>query len=173
MCHLINIAFSKRQKEIISTSSFSHTFLYCCIRTKYANYIHNSSYGPLTRYVKLRVAHVPGMPGTFSPPSTSKETASLRSRTHHGTCATHVPWCMSGSLTRCGGENVPGIPGACATRIWQEAHDNVTHYLKYVILVSVNYFFDVPVQQSVSRHEKHKYNRYASTNKLALYKSHR
>ena len=40
---------------------------------------------------------------------------------HHGTCVTHVPWCMSGSLT-CGcGENVPGIPGACASailRIW-------------------------------------------------------
>ena len=35
---------------------------------------------------------------------------------HHGTCVTHVPWCMSGSLTHCGGENVPGIPGACATR---------------------------------------------------------
>ena len=34
---------------------------------------------------------------------------------HHGTCITHVPWCMSGSLTRGGGENVPGIPGACAT----------------------------------------------------------
>ena len=29
---------------------------------------------------------------------------------HHGTCVTHVPWCMSGSLTRGGGENVPGIP---------------------------------------------------------------
>ena len=29
---------------------------------------------------------------------------------HHGT------WCMSGSLTRSGGENVPGIPGAYATR---------------------------------------------------------
>ena len=27
---------------------------------------------------------------------------------HHGTCVTHVPWCMSGSLTRDGGENVPG-----------------------------------------------------------------
>ena len=27
----------------------------------------------------------------------------------------HVPWCMSGSLTRGGGENVPGILGACAT----------------------------------------------------------
>ena len=34
----------------------------------------------------------------------------------HGTFVTHVPWCMSGSLTRDGGENVPGIPGACATR---------------------------------------------------------
>ena len=35
---------------------------------------------------------------------------------HHGTCVMHMPWCMSGSLTRCGAENVPGIPGACATR---------------------------------------------------------
>ena len=34
---------------------------------------------------------------------------------HHGTCVTHVPWCMSGSLTCGDGENVPGIPGACAT----------------------------------------------------------
>ena len=32
---------------------------------------------------------------------------------HHGTCIMHVPWCMSGSLTRGCGENVPG---ACATR---------------------------------------------------------
>ena len=35
---------------------------------------------------------------------------------HHGTCVTYVPWWMSGSLTRGGGENVHGIPGACATR---------------------------------------------------------
>ena len=35
---------------------------------------------------------------------------------HHGTCVTHVPWCMSGSLTPGGGENVPDIPGACAIR---------------------------------------------------------
>ena len=48
---------------------------------------------------------------------------------HHGTCVTHVPWCMSGSLTRGRGENVPGIPGACASallRIWQEAHGRST-----------------------------------------------
>ena len=46
---------------------------------------------------------------------------------HHGACMTHVPWCMSGSLTRGGEENVPGIPGACATpllRFWQEAHSS-------------------------------------------------
>ena len=35
---------------------------------------------------------------------------------YHGTCVAHMPWCMSGSLTRGGGENVSGIPGACATR---------------------------------------------------------
>ena len=34
---------------------------------------------------------------------------------HHGKCGTHVPHCMSGSLTRGGRENVLGIPGACAT----------------------------------------------------------
>ena len=44
---------------------------------------------------------------------------------HRGTCVTHVPWCMSGSLAPGGGENAPGIPGACALaifRICQEAH---------------------------------------------------
>ena len=35
---------------------------------------------------------------------------------HHGTCVTHMPWCISGSLTRGDGKNVPGIPGACTTR---------------------------------------------------------
>ena len=47
---------------------------------------------------------------------------------HHGTCVTHVPWCMSGSLTCGDEENVPGIPGACAPailRIWQEAHGTI------------------------------------------------
>ena len=34
---------------------------------------------------------------------------------HHGKCVMHMPWCMSGSLTRGGEENVPGIPGACTT----------------------------------------------------------
>ena len=51
-------------------------------------------HGPLTRYAKLRVAHAPGMPGTFSPPSLV-----IDPDMHHGTCLTHVPWCMSGSIT--------------------------------------------------------------------------
>ena len=34
---------------------------------------------------------------------------------HHVTRFTQIPWCMSGSLNRGGEENVPGIPGACAT----------------------------------------------------------
>ena len=45
---------------------------------------------------------------------------------HHGTCVTHVPWCMSGSLTYGNGENVSNIRPAHAQtailRIWQEAH---------------------------------------------------
>ena len=35
---------------------------------------------------------------------------------HHSSCVTHVPWCMSGSLTRGSGKNAPGISGACTTR---------------------------------------------------------
>ena len=51
-------------------------------------------HGPLTRYAKLRVAHVLGMPGTFSPPPRVSDPDM-----HRGTCVTHVPWCMPGSLT--------------------------------------------------------------------------
>ena len=46
-------------------------------------------HGPLLRYVKLCVVHAPGMP----PPRLSNPDM------HHGTCVTHVPWCMLGSLT--------------------------------------------------------------------------
>ena len=34
---------------------------------------------------------------------------------HHGTYATQVPWCMSGSQSMRRRGHVPGIPGACAT----------------------------------------------------------
>ena len=51
-------------------------------------------HGPLARYVKLRVVHAPGMQGTFFPPPRVSDP-----EMHHGTCVTHVPWCMPGSLT--------------------------------------------------------------------------
>ena len=49
---------------------------------------------PLPRYAKLRVTHAPGMPGTFSPPPRVSYPD-----IHHGTCVTHVPWCMPESLS--------------------------------------------------------------------------
>ena len=66
---------------------------------------------------KIAGTHAPGMPETFFlPPRVSDPDM------HDGTCVTHVPSCMTGSLTssflwsRLRGINVPGIPGACATR---------------------------------------------------------
>ena len=52
------------------------------------------SHGPRMRYVKLQVAHAPGMSGTFSPPPRVSDPDM-----HHGTCVTRVPWCMPWSLT--------------------------------------------------------------------------
>ena len=62
----------------------------------------------------MPAAHALGMPGTFSLPPTWKPLVSDPGM-HYNTCVKHVPWCMSESLTRGGGENVPDIPGACAT----------------------------------------------------------
>ena len=51
-------------------------------------------YGPLIRYVKLQVAHAPGMLARFPPPTRVSDPDM-----HQGTCVTRVPWCMLGSLT--------------------------------------------------------------------------
>ena len=52
--------------------------------------------GPWASYQirKIAGAHAPGMPGKFSPPPRVSDPGM-----HHGTCVTHVPWCMPGSLT--------------------------------------------------------------------------
>ena len=65
---------------------------------------------------KLWVAHAPGMSGTLPHHRLQRKPLVSDPGMNHGTCVTHVPWCMSRSLTRGGEENVPGIPGACATR---------------------------------------------------------
>ena len=68
------------------------------------------------RYVKMRVAHAPGMRWRFTRHLLQRKPLVSDPGRHHGTSVTHVPWCMSGSLTRGAEENVPGIPGACLTR---------------------------------------------------------
>ena len=69
------------------------------------------------------------MPGTLSPPRRVSDPDM-----HHGTCMTHVPWWMLGSLTsgflwsRCG-RNVRGIPvAACAIR-------NITYLVRGPLLI--------------------------------------
>ena len=64
-------------------------------------------HGPLTRYGKLRVVHAPG---TVSPPPNLKEPRLSDPGMHHGTCVTHVSWCMSGSLTRGAGKMFLAFP---------------------------------------------------------------
>ena len=56
--------------------------------------IETSIHGPLTSYIKLMAAHAPGMPGTFSPSPRVSDPDK-----QHGTCVTHVPWCIPVSLT--------------------------------------------------------------------------
>ena len=71
---------------------------------------------------KIAGAHAPGMPGTYFPsPRVSDPDM------HHGTCVTHVPWCMPGSLTsgclwnRRRGKTFPAFPAhaqPAILRIW-------------------------------------------------------
>ena len=51
-------------------------------------------YGLLARCIKLRFAHAPRMPGTYSPPPRRSDPDM-----HLGMCWTHVPWCLPRSLT--------------------------------------------------------------------------
>ena len=78
---------------------------------------------PLTRYVKLlRMRRE--CRDRFPRHRFKRKSLVSEPGMHHGTCVTYVPWCMSRSLTRGGGVNVPVIPGAqpAILRIWQEAH---------------------------------------------------
>ena len=84
-------------------------------------------HGSLTRYVNLWVAHAPGMPGTFSPPPTSKDTASYRSQhasrhVRDARAVMHV-----GIANPVGARKAfPAFPAHAqhaTLRIWQEAHD--------------------------------------------------
>ena len=58
-------------------------------------------------------------------PTTARKPLVSDPAMHHGRCITHVPWCMSGSLTRGGGETFPAFPvhaQPAIIRTWQAAH---------------------------------------------------
>ena len=53
-------------------------------------------HGSLNKYAKLRVAHVPRMPECFPCHRHQRKPLVSDPCMHHGTCVTHVPWCMPG-----------------------------------------------------------------------------
>ena len=110
-------SFMNKPSRVISASW--HSFLHkCCMRSYNSENAFCSDFdywnGPLVRYVKLWVAHVPRISGTFFPPPRVSHPD-----LHQGSSVTHVPWCMPGSLTsgflwsQWWG-NVPDIPGVNA-----------------------------------------------------------
>ena len=94
-----------------------HDCLMQSIRSLMATADTTFDYGPLARYVKLRVAHAPGMPGTVCPPPRVSNPDM-----HHGTCVMHA-----------------GIPGACATRNFA--------YLVRCPLQSITYINEAEIAQ--------------------------
>ena len=119
LCRRILISGSQRKKNFpLEMVASGQTFFFNLTFGRFSLMllVNRKSNGPLARYVKLRVAHAPGMPGTFSCHQLQRKPLVSDPGMHHGTCVTHVPWCMSGSLTLIGLESVPGIPDACATR---------------------------------------------------------
>ena len=46
---------------------------------------------------------------------------------YHATCFTHVPWCMSGSLTRGGGKTFPAFPAHAQSAILRICKRTMSH----------------------------------------------
>ena len=126
-------------------------------------------HGPLTRYVKLRGGACAGNSENVFPATDFKAnhqltiTACITYVTARCDCyltrspwasfhmtATHVPWCMPRSLTRAGGENVPGIPGACTIRNftylargpWANIREPLANNLEYTGFYSLYFWHD-------------------------------
>ena len=150
-----------------------------CVLNDYVTYNHSVVHGPLTRYV-AGCACAGNAGNVFPRHRFQRKPLVSDPGMHHGTCVTHVPWCMSGSLTCGDGKNVPGIPGACAPgilRIWQEAHWKVSAWLAlwngkspvdslhkdtaipslgdFVVVIRACYWANTRVAGDMKRHESH------------------
>ena len=87
--------FVALEKHTYNIDSFNVSYLYLFTSDlgHITQYPVNHMHGPLVRHLKLRVAHASRTPGTFSLPPRFSDLDM-----HHGTCVTHVPWCIPGLL---------------------------------------------------------------------------
>ena len=103
-------------------------------------------HGPLTRYVKPRVVHAPGMPRMFSPPPISKETATLRSR-HASRHVRHAGTVMHVGIanSRCRGKRSRHSRHAQPTilRIGQQVHSKRI-FVRFIVANNVSRFTHTP-----------------------------
>ena len=90
--------------------------------------------GPVTRYVKLRFALGPEMPGMFSRCRLQRKLIVSDFGMYHGTCVKHVPWWMAWSLTRRGREILPACWASYGAVVDDAAsrpnHGPLTRYVK-------------------------------------------
>ena len=90
---------------------------------------------PLTRYVKLRDAHAPGMPEAFSPPRIAKKTAIYRSRHASRHVRLARPMMHVGIANPAlAGNTIPAFPTHAQpviSRIWQKSLWNGSTTHKY------------------------------------------
>ena len=100
------------------------------------------------------------MPGTFSPPPRVTDPDM-----HHGTCVTHVPWCMPwlAFSFEVGGENVPSIPGTCTTR-------NFTYLVRGPLPQPMRICYQLDTWQEASVKSESKYNLSGSENGLSTWR---
>ena len=94
------------------------------------------AHGPHTRYLKLRVAYAPGMPGTFCPPPTSIPVCitTRTQRTCRDACRDHQTALAGKMFPEFLAHAQPAI-----LRIWQDAYCEVT----VVIISHVSNFFEM------------------------------
>ena len=93
--------------DVLSISSFQSLQLIFCT--------HGPTHGPLSRYVKFRVAHAPGMPGTFSPAADFKGNRKLAIPT----CITARAWRTCRDACR---DRAPAVTGKTFPAFTAHAH---------------------------------------------------
>ena len=66
---------------------------------------------------------------------------------HHGTCVTHVPWCMSGSLTCGGGKTFPAFPAHAHPQFYVSGKRPMGTNLHSTLCFELNYVATYPMQR--------------------------